>query len=332
MKLVIPMAGFGKRLRPHTWSQPKPLVNVAGEPMLKHILAPLEGMDIDEYICIVGYLGGQIEAYMRETYDVPLRFVVQEELLGQAHAIHLCKDYLDGPTIILFADTIFEADLAGLEEQDADGVIYVKEVEDPRRFGVVTLNQDELVTGFVEKPDTMDNRLALIGLYYIRDSAHMIQAIERLMEQQIMTKGEFFIADAYQLMIEDGARFRTRPVGAWLDAGKPETVLGTNRHLLESGHDNSAALDPKGRYLIVPPVRIDPSADIENSVIGPHATVSADCRIRNSIVRNSIVDQGATVEDALLEASLIGMNASVSGRFRGYIVGDSSTVGDPIDN
>lgn len=327
MKLVLPMAGYGTRLRPHTWSQPKPLVNVAGKPMLEHILAPFEGMDIDEYICIVGYLGEQIEAFMRERYDVPLQFVEQKELLGQAHAIHLAKEHLDGPVIILFADTVFEADMSGLEDEDAEGIIYVKEVEDPRRFGVVTLDDDGYLTGFVEKPDSMENRLAIIGLYYIRDSAHMIRAIEKLMEKQIMTKGEFFIADAYQLMIEDGARFRTRPVGAWLDCGKPETVLSTNQFLLENGHDNSAQAENAGRYLIVPPVQIHPDARIEGAVIGPYATISAGCQIRNSIVRNSIIDQGATVENALLEESLVGSNSTVTGRFRQFNVGDSSMVG-----
>jgi glucose-1-phosphate thymidylyltransferase len=326
MKLVLPMAGFGTRMRPHTWSRPKAVLNVAGKPMLEHILAPFEDMDVEEYICIVGYLGDQIEAYMRKTYDVPLRFVVQEELLGQAHAIHLCKEYLDGPSIILFADTVFEADLSGLEAGDADAVVYVKEVEDPRRFGVVTLDDDGLMTGLVEKPDTMDNRLAVIGLYYVRDSAHMMQAIERLMDSQIMTRGEFFLADAFQLMIDDGARFRTRQVGAWLDCGKPETVLSTNRYLLEHGHDNSAAVDPQGRYLVVPPVSIDPAADIENAVIGPHATISVNCRIRDSIVRDSIIDAGATVSGALLEGSLVGEEAAVKGCFQVYNVGDTSSV------
>jgi len=326
MKLVLPMAGFGTRLRPHTWSRPKPVLNVAGKPMLEHILAPFEGMDIEEYVCIVGYLGGQVEAYMRKTYDVPLRFVVQEELLGQAHAIHLCKEYLDGPSIILFADTVFEADLSGLQEADADAIAYVKEVEDPRRFGVAALGDDGLVTGFVEKPDTLDNRLAVVGLYYIRDSAHMMQAIERLMEKQIMTKGEFFLADAFQLMVDDGARFRTRQVGAWLDCGKPETVLSTNRYLLEHGHDNSAALDPQGRYLVVPPVSIDPTADIENAVVGPHVTIAANCHIRDSIVRDSIIDAEATVSGALLEGSLVGEKAAVRGGFQVCNVGDTSSV------
>ncbi len=225
MKVVIPMAGLGTRMRPHTFSRPKPLINVAGQPMLKYLIDAFEGLDVDEYIFIVGYLGEQIEAFIRKNYDFKARFVVQEELIGQAHAIYLARDYLEGPSMVLFADTLFETDLSVIKTTGADAIAFVKEVEDPRRFGVVSLDGDGCVTRFVEKPDSMDNKNVVIGLYYIRDSEAMIRAIEIQMQRNQMTKGEFFLADAFQVMIEQGAVFRTQNVDVWLDCGKPETVL-----------------------------------------------------------------------------------------------------------
>jgi len=326
MKAVIPMAGYGKRLRPHTFSRPKPLINVAGEPMLKHVLDSLDGLPIDEYIFIVGYLGEQIEEYVRTNYKVKATFVEQKEMIGQAHAIHLTREHLTGPIIVLFADTLFDADLSVIGATDADALIYVHQVPDPRRFGVVELNGDGRVTRFIEKPSTTENRNAVIGLYYIRDAARLLAAIEKQLARKVMTKDEYFIADAFQIMIEDGAVFRTQSVKTWLDCGKPETVLETNRYLLDHGHDNSSEITQKG-FIIVPPVHIHASAVIVNSIIGPHTTVGAGCRIEDSIIRDSIIDAGAEVKLSLLDQSLIGRDASVGGRVRVLNVGDESSVG-----
>src|SRR5579871_2789205 len=189
MKVIIPLAGFGTRLRPHTYTKPKPLINVAGKPVLGHLLDKIAGLDIEEYIFVVGYLGEQVEEYVNTNYTLNARFVEQKELLGQAHAIWLAREYLDdGPVFILFVDTLFEADLSNLERPDADAVIFVKEVEDPRSFGVVTLDKDNYITSFVEKPRTMDNRLAVVGLYYFKNGNKLINAIKELMERKIMTK------------------------------------------------------------------------------------------------------------------------------------------------
>ncbi|MGD8466050.1 MAG: nucleotidyltransferase family protein, partial [Anaerolineae bacterium] len=200
MKVIIPLAGFGKRMRPHTWSKPKPLVNVAGKPVLGHILDKLAGLDVqvDELIFIVGWLGDQIEEYYAASgYDYPTHYVEQSELLGQAHAIWLAREHLQGPVLIVFVDTIFEADLGGLQASGLDGVLYVKEVEDPRRFGVAVLDDEGLVTHLVEKPDSFENRLAVIGAYYVRDAAWLLRAIEELMDRNLQTQGEFYLADAY---------------------------------------------------------------------------------------------------------------------------------------
>lgn len=326
MKAVIPMAGYGKRLRPHTFSRPKPLINVAGEPMLKHVLDSLGSLPIEEYIFIVGYLGEQIEEYVRANYKVKSTFVEQKEMIGQAHAIHLTKEHLTGPVIVLFADTLFDADLSAINITDADAMIFVHQVEDPRRFGVVVQDSEGKVTQFIEKPSSMENRNAVIGLYYIRDAARLLDAIEKQLARKVMTKDEYFIADAFQIMIEDGAVFRTQSVKTWLDCGKPETVLETNRYLLDHGHDNSSKVKQDG-FIVVPPVFIHPTAVITNSIIGPHTTVGAGCHISESLIRNSIVDAGADVKLSLLEQSLIGRDASVAGRVRVLNVGDESSIG-----
>jgi glucose-1-phosphate thymidylyltransferase len=195
MKVIIPLAGFGKRLRPHTYTKPKPLVNVAGKPVLGHILDRLNNLDIEEIIFIVGYLGEQIEEYVEATYKFHTRYIEQNELLGQAHAIYLAKDHVREPVLIIFVDTIFEADLKALAELTADGAIYVKEVDDPRRFGVVTL-QDGFITHFVEKPSTPVSNLAVTGVYYIKDAPMLFECIDELIARNIQTQGEYFLADA----------------------------------------------------------------------------------------------------------------------------------------
>src|SRR5450432_346428 len=265
MKVIIPLAGFGTRLRPFTYTKPKPLINVAGKPVLGHLLDKLAELDIDEYIFIVGYLGEQVEDYVKTNYKLNARFVEQKDMLGQAHAIWLAREYLDdGPTFILFVDTLFEADLSELGKTEADALIFVKEVPDPRSFGVVTLDQEGYITSFVEKPQSMENRLAVVGLYYFKRGNMLIEAVQNLMDRKIMTKGEYFLADAMHLMVQDGLKFRIVPVSVWLDCGKPDTVLETNRYLLEHGHDNGSRYVTSDS-IIVPPVHIDPSAKITRS-------------------------------------------------------------------
>jgi glucose-1-phosphate thymidylyltransferase len=328
MKVIIPLAGFGKRMRPHTWSKPKPLLNVAGKPVLGHILDKLVDLDVevDELIFIVGWLGDQIEEYYQASgYDYPSRSVMQTELLGQAHAIWLARESLSGPVVIIFVDTIFDADLGGLEASGLDGVLYVKEVEDPRRFGVTVLGAGGLVTRIVEKPDSFENRLALIGAYYVRDAGWLLRAIEELMERNLQTKGEFYLADAFTLMIEQGARFGVREVSVWEDCGTPQAVLQTNRYLLDHGRDNGDAAKVTDS-VIIPPVYIAPSAQVEQAIVGPYVTIAENSVVKQSIIRDSIVDEGAYIDDTTLNRSLIGKDAVVRGRYRILNVGDSSRV------
>lgn len=322
MKVIIPVAGFGTRLRPHTYTKPKPLVNVAGKPVLGHILDKLVDLAPEEIIFVTGYLGDQIEAYVSANYKFPARYVEQKELKGQAHALFLTRDYVQGPVLIIFVDTIFETDLRELASVEDDGVLYVKRVEDPRRFGVAVLD-DGHVTRLIEKPSTFEHNLAVIGVYYLRDSGWLMRAIEELIRRDIKTQGEYFLADALQLMIDEGARLAARQLEVWEDCGKPETVLHTNRYLLDHGHSQTI---PTENSIIIPPVYIARTATVVNSIVGPYVTIADEGVIRNSIVRDSIIDERARIDDAMLSGSLIGRDARVSGSFERLNVGDSSQV------
>jgi glucose-1-phosphate thymidylyltransferase len=320
MNVILPTAGLGTRLRPHTYSKPKPLVSVAGKPVLGHVLDSLKELQLDKLVFIVGYLGEQIERYVRTAYELPAEFVVQRELKGQADAIQLARGRVHGPTLILFVDTLLEADLSSLERVDADGVMFVKEVDDPRAFGVVRIEGGR-ITRLIEKPATNENRLAIVGLYYLREIDDLFSAIDELMERNIQTKGEFYLADALQLMIDHGARLVARTVDVWEDCGKPETVLQCNRYLLQKGLTHEA---PTSSSVIVPPVYIDRSATVEHSVIGPYVSIGKGSVIRNSIVRDSIVNDNAHLDTVMLEGSLVGDDAEIRGGFNRLNIGDSS--------
>jgi len=328
MQIVIPLAGFGKRLRPHTFTKPKPLINVAGKPMLGHVLDTFATLDnVDEIIFIVGHLGEQIEEYVAKEYPhLRARYFKQEELNGQSTAIYLAREHLHGPMLMAFVDTIVKTDLTHLKDETTDAVTWVKAVEDPRRFGVAEVGPDDTVKRLIEKPDDKRNNLVVVGFYYFKQSELLVEAIREQIARDIRTQNEYFLADAINLMLERGLVMRVQRVDVWLDCGKTETVLETNRYLLENGHDNSAQL-PRDSYTIVPPVNIHPTAQIRASVIGPHATIGANCKVESSIIRDSIVDEEAVVQDALLSGSLIGRSAKVGGRFRAYNVGEASEVG-----
>lgn len=323
MKVVIPLAGFGTRLRPHTFTKPKPLVNVAGKPVLAHILDPLVNLGVEEMVFIVGHLGDQIQAYVSSHYDIRAHYVEQKELKGQAHALHLARQHLTGPLLIVFVDTIFEADLSQLPT-DCDGVFYVKEVEDPRRFGIAILDeQRRFVARVVEKPRDPVSNLAVIGAYYIRKGERLRDAVDELLRRDIKTKGEYYLADALQLMIDDGARFIPVTVPIWEDCGKPEAVLQTNRYLLTK---TGGRVGDVRDTIIIPPVYIADSAQVEQSVIGPYVTIADGVVVRRSIIKDSIVNADACIEDAMLNLSIIGDNAHVRGSYDQLNVGDSSLV------
>lgn len=329
MKAVILLAGLGTRLRPHTYSKPKPLVQVAGKPVLAHILDSLADLNIEETIFIVGYLGDQIQTYVTEHYPkMRARYVEQAEIKGQAHAILLAKEYIDKPVLIIFGDTIWETDFGRLEQVKHDGLIYVKEVEDPRRFGVVQM-QDGFVTRFVEKPSKFISNLAVVGVYYFKAWQLLMRSIDTLIEKNIQTKGEYFLADAMQLMIEDGAKLEVETIPVWEDCGTREAILKTNRYLL-SKHSNQPQ-EIEGS-VILPPVYISSGACIKNSIIGPYVSISEGVQVENSIVHDCIISECAHIEYAMLESSLIGKDAHVRGSFEKLNVGDSSEVDSSSTN
>lgn len=329
MKIVIPMAGYGTRLRPHTWSKPKPMVSVAGKPVLGHILDIFDRLSgIDEVIFIVGYLGEQVASYVDRTYPhLKSTYIEQRDLLGQSHAVWLARERLQGPMLMVFVDTLIETDLSKLPSEPAEAVAWVKAVPDPRRFGVAEVGPHGWVRRLVEKPRDTANNLAVVGFYYFQEATRLIGAIEEQMKQQVQLGGEFYLADAINVLLEDGLKMRVEPVEVWQDCGKPESLLDTNRYLLDHRRDNSEEASRREGIVVVPPVYIDPTADIQASVIGPHVSIGPDCEIRRSLIRDSIVDAGSHILDTALSSSLIGRDARVTGRDRSLNVGDSSEIG-----
>ena len=319
LKIVIPTAGWATRMRPQTWSKPKPLISVAGRTMLGHILdmfAPVSARMPSEYVIIVGpYLGEtQIPPYVKENYPgLKTHFVLQPEMKGQSDAFWLAREHLRGPMLMCFSDTLIETDLAFVEHEALDGVAMVQAVADPRRFGVAELDADGIITRLIEKPQSMQNNLAVVGCYYFKDAGVLIEAIEEQQRRGAQLKGEYFLTDAVNIMIERGARLRTQTVDVWLDTGTMQATLETNRYLLEHGHDNAAAAARPG-VTILPPVHIHPEAHIENAVIGPHAAIGADCRLKDCRVADSVLEAGASVEAAALRGSFLGRQAVVRGR------------------
>jgi len=329
MRIVIPMAGYGTRLRPHTWSKPKPMVSVAGKPVIGHVLDTFDRLPrIDEVIFIVGYLGEQVESYVSQVYPhLNAHYIEQRDLLGQSHAIWLARERLDGPMLMVFVDTLIEADLTNLPSEKAEAVAWVKAVPDPRRFGVAEVGPEGWVRQLIEKPTDAGNNLAVVGFYYFRESARLIEAIEQQMQKQVQIGGEFYLVDAINVLLAQGLKMRVEPVEVWQDCGKPESLLETNRYLLDHGRDNSALAAQREGIVVVPPVYIDPTADTQASVIGPHVSIGPDCVIRRSLLRDSIVDAGSHILDTSLSSSLIGREARVTGRDRSLNVGDSSEIG-----
>ncbi len=331
MKIVVPMAGLGTRLRPHTWSKPKPLVSIAGKPVLGHVMDMLASLpSLEEAVFIVGYLGQQIREFVEATYpQLKARYVVQEEMLGQSHAIWLAREGLMGPMCMVFVDTIVEADLSGLATEQADAVAWVKEVDDPRRFGVVHLAEDGYVQRLVEKPQDIQHNLAVVGLYYFKQAERLIQAIETQMDQGTQLGGEYYLADAINIMLEDGLRMRVERVDVWQDCGKPDALLETNRYLLSHGRDNSEEAQLREGVTVVPPVYIAADALVTNSEIGPYASIGAGCAIHGSTIRDSILEAGSQIENSHLVGSLIGRNARVSDCRNRLNIGDDCVVDAP---
>ena len=333
LTVIIPMAGWGTRVRPHTWSKPKPLVSVAGKTTLEHLLdmfSSLPDPDGSQFIFILGpYLGEfQIPSFIQEHYPgLKADYVVQKEMKGQSHALWLAREHLHGPVITCFSDTLSDMDFKGIGSETADVVAWVKAIPDPRRFGVAELDPQGWVKRFIEKPTTTDNNLAVIGCYFFKEGGQLLAAINQQMKIKKMYMNEYFLTDAITLMIGLGARVRTQEVTAWLDTGTIGAILDTNKALLEK---TKCEIKAKTGVIINQPVYIHPSAQLEGSTIGPFVSISANCILTNSKVTDSILEADCIIQNVVLKHSLIGRQAVIQGqgdeRALSLNVGDNSSV------
>ncbi len=322
MQVIIPLAGKGTRLRPHTHLVPKPLLKVAGRPVMDWVMDKLQGLQVSEIIYITGHLKEQVEQYARARYPYPSRFIEQKVQDGTAGAINLARPHVTEPVLIIFVDTVFEADLTLINRSTADGIIWAKEVEDYQRFGVVVTDKDGFMTQIIEKPSTPISRLANIGLYYIKDTAALWRGIDHVL-QSPANKGEFYLTDAFQHMIEHGRKILTAEVGGWYDCGKLDTLLETNETLLRQGHARRREFPG---VTLHDPVLIQDGVTIERSVIGPNVTLEAGTRVVNSRLEHVIVGQKSTVLDTTLHHSMLGDRVSVRGLKGTATLGDDSEI------
>lgn len=318
-KIIIPIAGEGTRLRPHTLTMPKPLIPVAGKPMLAHILDPLVEQNPDEVVFVVGYLGEVLTDYIKTHYRFNATFIRQDDLLGLGYAVHMALERIEpSPIMVILGDTIAHTDFNRFLEGNVNRV-GLKEVDDPRRFGVAVI-RDNKVVELEEKPVNPRSNLAVIGLYYFNDAALLREHLSRIIKADKKTGGEIQLTDAMDSMIKEGQVFEPFMVDGWYDCGKKETLLETNRRLLSLDNRNTNIPGSK----IMPPVIIAPTATVKNSVIGPYVSISEEAVIENSIISNSIVFDKAVIRDSRLEASLVGRQARLSGVNGSIDVGEAA--------
>jgi glucose-1-phosphate thymidylyltransferase len=327
VKVIIPLAGKGTRLRPHTHVTPKPLIKVGGKTVMSYILDDLRELGVTEGVFITGYLKDKIEDYMKAEYpDFKVQYVEQEVQNGTAGAVALAEPYVQEDCLIIFVDTLFDADLGLTKQlQDVAGILWAKEVEDYQRFGVLVTDQNGFMTRIVEKPHDPISKLANIGLYYIRDWKLLFQGIRNVMEGPAGRTGEYYLTDAFQYMVDHGAKLKIVEVEGWYDAGEMGTLLETNRHILANG---GRARKPDGgrNVRISEPVRVDEGVTLEESTIGPNVTIDTGSTIRHSTLKDTIIGTNATIENCELVNSVIGNDCVVKGVKGSVNVGDHSSV------
>ncbi len=331
LKIVVPMAGYGTRLRPLTWSKPKPLIPLAGKTVLDYLIEmfySVPNFDQAEFVFILGpTMGDLIENYTTEHHpNLHVDYPIQPEMKGQSDAFWQARQYLQGPMLIVFSDTLIDSDFSFLAERPDEAVAWVQPVPDPRRFGVAEVDSRGWVTKLIEKPDSMENDLAVVGCYYFPEAATLLSAIEEQKNQALLTKGEFYLVDAINIMLQHGLKMRTETVATWLDAGTFEAVMDMNRHLMDHGHNNSHFWANHQDCKIIPPVNIHPTAQISSSTIGPHVSLGEDAIVRGSVLKESIVGQGTKIIDSQLISSLIGDNANISSISGKLYLGDDCWI------
>ncbi len=311
MKVILPLAGKGTRLLPLTNYVPKPLVRVAGRPVMDWVMDNLEGLGVEELIFITGHLKEQVEEHARRNYREPMRFIEQKVQDGTAGAVGLAEPYVNGPVLIVFVDTLFKADLLLARATDADGIIWASEVEDYRRFGVVVTDQAGYMRRIVEKPAEPISRLANIGVYYIRDWRTLFEGI-RWAKEQPPLKGEWFLTDAFQYMIDRGCRLYTARATDWYDCGKLDTLLETNFHLLKAGRTRRPPDTPG--VTIVEPVHVADGVELSDCSIGPNVAIETGAMVKGSFLAHTLVGREAKIQSCRLVRCLVGDRTTLEGQ------------------
>ena len=327
------MAGIGKRMRPHTLTTPKPLIPVAGKPIVQWLVEDIvkaAGTKVNEIAYIIGDFGKATEKALIEIAakeGAKGSIYYQQEALGTGHAILCAADSLKGEVVVAFADTLFRSDFSLSSAKDSSGVIWVKKIEDPRSFGVVTLDKANIISGFVEKPQHFVSDLAIIGIYYFRDGETLKKELQYLIDNNIRDKGEFQLTSAMENMRAKGAKFIPGPVNEWLDCGNKDATLLTNKRMLELADKKSliSTSVKKKDSIIIEPCFIGSDALIENSVVGPYVSIGNNTTIRNSVMNNSIVLNNSHISNAVVHDSMLGNNVTYSGMSREVNIGDFST-------
>ena len=327
MKAVIPVAGAGTKLRPLTYTQPKALIPIAGKTILSHIVDQLHEAGINEFIFIVGYLGEKIQDYVKQTYpNLTTHFVYQNERQGTGHAVELTKKLIgDEPIFVALGDTICEFDVKEIIDSP-DSMIGIRKVDDPRDFGVATLDENGFIEHLVEKPAIPKSNMALVGLYKIHETAVLFECLQQLFVENITTRGEYNLTDALACMIQKGTRFRSFKVANWFDCGKKESILETNATLLKKMGGHIPAADIYKDTIIIHPVSIAEGCTISNAIIGPHVAIGPNTTITQSIIRDSIIGGYTNLHEVVLDNSLIGSDASVKGLSRSLNIGDNTEI------
>jgi glucose-1-phosphate thymidylyltransferase len=331
MKIIVPMAGMGKRMRPHTLTVPKPLIPIAGKPIVQRLveeIAKVSDETIEEIAFIIGDFGKEVEETLcgiAENLGAKSSIYYQKEALGTAHAIYCAEQSLDGKVVVAFADTLFKADF--VLDADADSVIWVQQVDDPSAFGVVKLDSNNCITDFVEKPKEFVSDLAIIGIYYFKDGDNLKNELKYLIDNKVVVNGEYQLTDALENMKNKGLNFKPGQVKEWMDCGNKDATVHTNQRILEY-HKDDELVCSSAKYensIIIPPCYIGENVKIENSIIGPHVSVGANTTVINTMVRNSIIQRNSHLEHLNLENSMIGNHVDIQGDVSELNVGDFAT-------
>lgn len=336
MKVIIPMAGMGKRMRPHTLTVPKPLIPVAGKPMVQRIVEDLSKLSpekITEIGFIVGNFGKEAEEHLIKTaheLGAEGKIFYQEEARGIAHALLCAGEMLDGKIIVAFADTLFIPDTKNKIDLNKDGIIWVQRVEDPSQFGVVKVGEDGFITEFAEKPQTYVSDLAIIGIYYFRDGANLKKELQYLIDNDIKEKGEYQLTTALANMQKKGVKFSTSHVKEWLDCGNKNATIHTNKRILEvygaNGH-SGVTVGENSNSIIIQPSTIGQGVTLINSKVGPYASIGDNTLIENSVIENCIIQTHSKVKNAKLSNSMLGNYVEFTGDSSNASIGDYSVIG-----